>query len=482
MAEFTPQAREDIQGLILSGFGHLDHNLYLFLQIQEPKTAKVWLQNLIPEITTSKIWPKTPDGKTQKPDITLSIAFTYAGLKVLNLPQDTLDTFSREFIEGMTASYRSQLLGDTEESSPQYWDLGGSQNPEIHLLIILYGMTPELLLSKRKDLLQTFSGVAIVAEESGYRPPSEKEHFGFHDSISQPRIEGNSPKINPEDVNQVVKAGEFILGYPNQYNMLPSTPVVPIEADVQNLLPLFPANELPNFKDFGFNGTYLVYRKLAQQVAAFWQYIAQQSESHPEIMKILASKCVGRWPSGTPLVLSPDQDNPQMTNKNLFTYLPEDRKGFACPVGAHIRRTNPRDSFLEVPPEQSLNTSNRHRLLRRGALYGEPLYSFDDIENDRIPVELQDDGKPRGLQFFCLNGDIGRQFEFVQQTWSNNPKFNGLYDNKDPIIGDNQGSSHMEIPQQPIRKRLLELPRFVTVKGGGYFFVPSISAIKFLVS
>jgi Dyp-type peroxidase family len=324
--------------------------------------------------------------------------------------------------------------------------------------------------------------VAIVAEEIGYRSPTDKEHFGFNDGVSQPRIEGNTPKIHPEDVNQTVKAGEFILGYPNQYNILPSTPVVPKAADPQNLLPSFPGNELPNFKDFGFNGTYLVYRKLAQHVAVFWQFMAQQGDSSPEIMKTIASKCVGRWPSGTPLVLSPEQDNPQLPDKNLFTYLPEDEKGMSCPVGAHIRRTNPRDSFLEVPPEQSLNTSNRHRILRRGALFGQPLYPLDDIENDRIPVDIQEDGQPRGLQFFCLNGDIGRQFEFVQQTWSNNPKFNGLYDNRDPIIGNNQGTSHMEIPQKPFRQRLLELPRFVTVKGGGYFFVPSLTAIKFIVS
>ena len=99
-----------------------------------------------------------------------------------------------------------------------------------------------------------------------------------------------------------------------------------------------------------------------------------------------------------------------------------------------------------------------------------------------LPLEVKDDGESRGLHFFCLNSDIGRQFEFVQETWSNNPRFNGLYDNKDPIIGDNDGSSHMALPGRAIRRRLMNLPRFVTMRGGAYFFVPSLRSLQFLAN
>jgi Dyp-type peroxidase family len=277
-----------------------------------------------------------------------------------------------------------------------------------------------------------------------------------------------------------------LLGYPNGYGFLPVSPVIPESDDPAAVLPPFPGNELPGLKDFGHNGSFLVYRKLAQDVAGFWSYILEQSRNadgipDPEVMKLIASKMVGRWPSGAPLTLTPERDDPAMVDKNNFTYLAEDAEGLRCPLGAHIRRTHPRDSLQEAAGSLSVQTSSRHRILRRGSLYGEPLYRLEDIEAGVLPLEIKDDGKPRGLHFFCLNSDISRQFEFVQQTWSNNPRFNGLYDNKDPIIGDNDGNGHMAIPGCPVRQRLPNLPRFVRMKGGAYFFLPSLKSLRFLV-
>ncbi|NEQ82068.1 MAG: peroxidase [Moorea sp. SIO2I5] len=486
MSELTPEAREDIQGIILSGYGHLRYALFLFVQIKNPKQAQAWLKTILPEITTGKLWPKRPDGTTEKPESTLNIAFTHKGLQALNLPQHTLETFSRELIEGIATSKRSRILGDTAESAPDQWDVGGANNEEINMLLILYGLDPESLAQRRNQLLQDQDdSLVVVAEEPGFRAPSNKEHFGFNDSISQPIIEGNRNNQNPNQ--DVVKTGEFILGYPNQYDFLPATPSVPVDQDSDNILPSFPGTELSELKDFGRHGTYLVYRKLAQDVAGFWQYIAQQGHDgegcpHAPTMNLLAAKLVGRWPSGTPLVLAPDQDNPEIHDKNQFKYLPEDKEGYRCPIGAHIRRSNPRDSFLDATPEDSFKLSNRHRIIRRGAIYGEPLFPIGDIENGQLPVDIQDDGKPRGLHFFSINANIRRQFEFLQETWCNNPRFNSLYDNKDPIIGDNDGSGHMTIQRSLIRKRINNLPRFVTVKGGGYFFMPSITAMQFMVN
>jgi Dyp-type peroxidase family len=232
-------------------------------------------------------------------------------------------------------------------------------------------------------------------------------------------------------------------------------------------------------KDFGRNGSYLVFRKLEQDVVGFRQYFRDQFDS-PAMQQLMAAKVVGRWPSGAPLTLAPDQDplwdqdptNDWLGDSNRFTYHPDDPEGFRCPFSAHIRRTNPRDSLGSDPAESTIS-SRRRRLLRRGAIYG-----------DRLPDGIfERDHQPRGLLFFCINANIRRQFEFVQQTWVNNPTFNGLYNERDPLMGNNPDGSDraMTIPQSPLCKTL-GLPNFVTLKGGAYFFLPSLSALNFLAA
>ena len=196
---------------------------------------------------------------------------------------------------------------------------------------------------------------------------------------------------------------------------------------------------------------------------------------------------VGRWPSGTALVQSPDQDDPTVTNRDDFTYHETDQEGLKCPLGAHIRRTNPRDSLTPEPgSEKSVAFGNRHRLLRRGRAYGKPFdISMDPatflkrLDHEVAPVS-------RGLHFICLNANIGRQFEFVQHTWANNPNFNGLYRDPDPIIGPrtSNGRQHDQftIQQEPAREQVNGLPAFVRTRGGGYFFLPSRRALSFLLS
>jgi len=218
----------------------------------------------------------------------------------------------------------------------------------------------------------------------------------------------------------------------------------------------------------------MVVRQLEQDVAAFWSTMAEHSKSasgdvDPAQALWLASKCVGRWPSGAPLVRSPDEDDPTWSNDNGFDYR-DDSQGFKCPIGAHIRKANPRDS-LEPNPDQSLIATRRRRILRRGRAYGPELAKF-----------AADDGQKRGLVFICLNTNIRRQFEFIQQSWLNNEKFSGLYEDQDPIVGDQaQGSGvTFTIPARPLRRRLVGLERFVQVRGAEYFFLPSRSALGFL--
>jgi len=203
----------------------------------------------------------------------------------------------------------------------------------------------------------------------------------------------------------------------------------------------------------------------------------------------LAARCVGRWPSGAPLALTPDTDSPRLGDRDAFLYK-DDPDGFACPLGAHVRRVNPRDVIKPYATAQSLSMSESHRLLRRGRAFGTALFDpavLTDPANLaglKALLELADDGNARGVHFFCVNASIASQFEFVQQTWCNNPRFGGLNDNKDPISGDNartgQSPSHMTIPQQPFRVRTAALPRFVKVRAGAYLFMPSLTALRFL--
>jgi len=170
-------------------------------------------------------------------------------------------------------------------------------------------------------------------------------------------------------------------------------------------------------------------------------------------------------------VLSPDGDNPELARADDFAYRETDERGFKCPIGSHIRRSNPRDS-LGPTAAKAKATANRHRILRRGRSYG-----------DRPKDRLVDDGIDRGLHFLCLNSDIERQFEFVQQTWCNNPVFGGLNGEVDPLVGNlTRGDEIFTVPADPLRTRVHNLERFVTVKGGAYFFLPSISALRYLAA
>jgi len=185
----------------------------------------------------------------------------------------------------------------------------------------------------------------------------------------------------------------------------------------------------------------------------------------------LAAKCFGRWPSGAPLVLAPDRDAPGLgaddRRNNDFTFAATDPDGLACPIGSHVRRANPRDT-LHDDPSRSLRVVNRHRIIRRGRPYEE---------------SAGNGGSPRrGLVFIAINVDLQRQFEFIQQTWINSPKFTSLYEDKDPIAGDNDGRGIFSIQQRPARRRIAGLPRFVTVRGGAYFFLPGVRALRALAA
>jgi Dyp-type peroxidase family len=460
--ELNREELADIQGLVTSGYGNLKCSRFLFLQVQQTERVRAWLAQLWPQITTSSYRPRG----TPRPDSALNIALTCKGLHALGLPQEAVEMFPREFQEGMASGERPRVLGDTEDSDPAKWDIGAPQKGDIHLLLLLYAHNNEALNHLYRRLEPDFEtgGLKILYMQDTGRI-SDTEPFGFRDGISQPVIAGSPGKSEPAEIP--INAGEFVLGYRNGYDTIPPSPTLPATLDADNILPTLPdAGQIR--KDFGRNGTYLIFRKLAQDVTGFWKYVEAQAAllgmppDKTSAMRV-AAKIVGRWPSGAPLVLTPERDDPSLGKTN-------DPDGYACPVGAHIRRANPRDS-LESNPERSRLLSNRHRLVRRGRHY----------EDHRSPGETwEPSGVEHGLCFIALNADIQRQFEFVQQTWLLSPKFGGLYDEKDALIGDNDGSGHLSLPAHPVRQRLCSVPRFVRVRGGGYFFLPGIRALRFL--
>jgi Dyp-type peroxidase family len=479
---------DDIQGIIATGYSHLPAACFGLLAVEDPAAARQWLTQMAGEITTA----------TKKDSrLALNLSFTYSGLRKLGLDDKALEGFQVEYQEGMTAGHRQRVLGDTGLSEPTNWKWGGP-GKEVDVMLMVYAPDTEMLESRYERLREDVArnGFRLVDTLPTQILGQQKEHFGFHDGISQPFIPGlgKSKKGSPENT---VAPGEFILGYLNEYGKCPDSPIVRPEQDPANLL----ASSLPGAQphDFGRNGSYLVFRQLSQDVPGFWKFMDQntcgaaQASNYPEMVK-LATKMVGRWPSGTPLVEAPEADNPKLSDHDNFGYQVVDARGHRCPLVSHVRRTNPRDALDIENPKESVAVSNRHRLLRRARSYGKPLVASLEPEAMLNVIKLQGElpgearpGEERGLHFMCFNANISRQFEFVQHTWVNNPKFAGQYSDPDPLIGD-QSSKYPDlkgtftIQQFPVRRRITQVPRFVEVVGGAYFFTPGIRAIRYLGS
>lgn len=413
---------------------------YILLRVDDAAAGRAVIGRLA-DVVASAANATSPAG-----DAWVSVSLTYHGLKALGLSQSSLDSFAWEFRQGMAA--RAKALGDVGESSPEHWEwpLGTS---DVHLVITAIAPDTEKLdavLARARKAYREVPGVSAIWRQDCHALPTEKEPFGYHDGISHPTIEGSGiPGSNPHETP--FKAGEFVLGYPDETGALPP---------------------MPQPEVLGRNGTYVVFRKLHQRVAAFRQYLKEQAKS-PEDEERLAAKMMGRWRSGTPLALRPDHDDPTLgddcARRNAFTYA-DDPTGYKTPLGSHIRRANPRDASVA-------GVVRLHRMIRRGTVYGPELPGG----------VLEDDGVDRGLMFAFIGTHLDRQFEFVQSEWLNGGEFLGLSDEmKDPIAGDNQGGGTHTIPTRPIAKRLKGIPQFVVTRGGEYGFMPSLSALRWIAA
>ena len=511
---------DEVQGNVLYAYGDVfAHAKYLLFEITNRTDAKRFLRDCVEKVTFGKRpWTVTPrhdpNGQADAADVPsdvrrvphLNLAFTFSGLRKLGVPDDFLYAFPKEFRDG--ARKRSADNGDRGESGVSHW-LEGIGSGDV-LLTVHATDLPDLDRFVG-DLLRTARGLkklhelsaarlkprpgrdaAVIATETTDTEPRrgrpicntqfDREHFGFADGCSQPAIDGihDDPtghgvyapgalrwwrplqwlELLFEDLGirsadrrwRGIRAGEFILGYENEDGVLPEAPPAPL----------------------GPNGTFMVYRPMQQHVDVFDSYVDDEARRLDRDRELLRAKIVGRWSDGTPLTLGPERPDVTVATDrrraNDFLYQQQgedywgDRDGHACPLGAHIRRSNPRDG-LPGGGERTM----RHRIIRRGMPYG-------DREGDA----------EKGLVFVCFSASIRDGFEFIQREWLNSGNSFGLGRERDLLLqqgepkeltgmvlqGPNGSTTVLSPPPRPL----------VTVRGCEYLFVPSRQACSWLTS
>ena len=432
---------DDIQYILLNRVPALTGR-YEFLTFKNAENGRKWLASILDKVYSAKQVVDQIDSDNRW----VTVAFTWNGLRALGLDEESLASFPEEFKQGMVA--RAEILGDTGKNHPDNWR-GRLASPDLHAIVILFARNKEDRIkcqSEHQKLLQQYTGVEVLsALDLEATPPFEyaHDHFGYRDRLSQPVIEGTGELPTPGS-GAPLKAGEFILGYPDEEGP--------------------PAN-MPQPEILSKNGSYMAYRRLEEHVGAFREFLQEHGKT-PDEQELIAAKLMGRWRSGAPLVLAKVKDDPELgkdlNRNNDFAYKQMDPHGYAVPLGAHIRRMNPRDTAVNM---------NRRRMIRRGATYG-----------PYLPEDVQDDGMERGIAAFVICASLVRQFEFAQNVWINDKNFHELGNERDPIIGNHDGTLEYKIPNRPIRKKITGLPSFCTVRGGAYFFLPGLKALRYLAS
>ena len=432
---------DDIQYILLTRAPAITGR-YEFLSFRNPGAGRAWLSAILETMHSVQ----QARASIEKDNRWVSVAFTWNGLRALGVDESSLASFPEEFKQGMVA--RAEILGDTGANHPDNW-IGGLASSDLHAIVILFARDAQerqRCEAEHQRLVAQCEGVEVLSSlDLEATPPFEyaHDHFGYRDRMSQPVIEGAGEEPTP-GTGAPLKAGEFILGYPDEDGP--------------------PAN-LPQPEILSRNGSYMAYRRLQEHVGKFREFLRQQGRT-PEEQELIAAKLMGRWRSGAPLVLSPEKDDPALgadpQRNNDFNYKQMDPHGYAVPLGSHIRRMNPRDTAANM---------NRRRMIRRGGTYGPPL-----------PEEAPEDGIERGIAAFIICASLIRQFEFAQNVWVNDRNFHELGNERDPVCGNQDGTLEYKIPKRPIRKKITGLPAFTNVRGGAYFFLPGLKALRHLAS
>lgn len=432
---------DDIQHILLTRTPAITGR-YEFLTFDTPAGGRAWLSALLDKVQSAADVLASMDAS----DRWVTVAFTWTGLRALGVPEESLTTFPDEFREGMAA--RASILGDTGGSAPEHWS-GGLAGTDLHAIAILFARTDDQCrrsIEEHDRLLAHTEGVRSLSHlDLNATPPFDHahDHFGFRDRLSQPVMKYSGEEPTPGS-GDALEPGEFILGYPDEAG---------------------PVANLPQPEVLSRNGSFMAYRRLQEHVATFREYLREHSDG-PDGEALLAAKFMGRWRSGAPLVLAPERDDPDLgadpLRNNDFNYKQMDPFGYACPLGSHARRLNPRDTGHYM---------NRRRMIRRGATYGPAL-----------PDGTPDDGVERGIAAFIICADLVRQFEFAQNVWINDETFHELGNEHDPICGTQDGTMDFTVPKRPIRKVHKGIPAFTTVRGGAYFFLPGLAAMRYLAA
>ncbi|WGD53152.1 Dyp-type peroxidase [Bradyrhizobium sp. CB1650] len=441
-ASMRPSALEtsDIQATVLRPRPTPYCGEYVILRINDAEQGRRMLRRILPHVAPADEWwmPSLPGW--------LGIAFTFEGLKALGVPQSSLDSFPIEFREGMAA--RADTLNDFGANAPANWEYPFG-TPNAHVALAIYAKSNEDLkkvLELARKSHHDLKGISVEYRMQFGELPEGRNPFGFRDGLHNPHVEGSGPARAGTDAS--IKAGEFIIGYADERGEIAD---VPIPGELRR------------------NGTFVAIRKFHMDVAGFRRYLRAQASS-PEEEELIAAKMVGRWRSGAPLVLAPDRDDPTLgadgNRNNDFGYA-DDMKGLKCPFSAHIRRVNPRDALKD-----DVVAVNLHHFLRRGTNYGQALPEG----------VLEDDGAERGGVFLLIGAHLHRQFEFIQSQWVTDGNFISHGTEQDPLIGNNDGDGVFTIPKTPVRRRLHGLPRFVSVRGGEYCFMPGLGALRWIAN
>ncbi len=413
---------------------------YEFLSFRDAAAGRAWLQGIldgVPSVEHAR--------RSMKEDQSwISLAFTWNGLRTLGLDEASLASFPEEFRQGMAS--RADILGDEGAHHPQHW-VGGLGTGKVHAIAVLFARDSkerERCVGEHRALVERCAGVEVLSFlDLDATPPYDyaHDHFGYRDRLSQPVVEGTGDEPTPGS-GAPLKAGEFILGYADENGAVGTE---------------------PQPSELARNGTYIAYRRLEEHVGKFREFLREHGKT-PEGEELLAAKLMGRWRSGAPLVHCPDKDDPAMgadpQRNNDFNYDKEDPLGYAVPLGSHVRRMNPRDTAANM---------NRRRMIRRGGTYGPAL-----------PEGAPDDGVERGIAAFVICASLVRQFEFAQNVWANDRNFHELANERDPFVGSHDGTFDFKIPKRPVRRKIAGLPAFTTCRGGEYFFLPGLQALRYL--
>jgi deferrochelatase/peroxidase EfeB len=475
---------EDIQGIVIRGY-RMPMVRHFLLQVKTPAAARALLGRLVsgdekhaPQITTAQEWhvgfgPGPEDDPAglprHKPDYCLNIGITWAGMLALevrdHVPNLSFKSFAA-FVAG--AAQRAHLVGDTGIGGPENW-IGGFGTGNDHVVVTLHALNFEAMRNYGLRLSRLFAeanafeelwhgdGMALLEMQDGKPVPVPKVHFGYVDGITLPPNIRGAPERSLPDHQEPIEPWLFVLLDEAENYYVPEPP------------------------QLGRNGSFGVFKMMWQDVVGFENFL--QSNKDKIDPELLAAKICGRWRNGVPLALSPDTDSPAGGIKpeelNDFEYVNKDGsgdpRGLLCPVGAHIRRVNPRGQPVTGQGRPG-GSNNSHRVFRRGLPYG-PTY---------IPGQ-PDDGIERGLLGYFINASIENQYEFVLKQWVNDAEFVGAVrlnpKSKDVIVGTNDSAeSIFEIPQPggapPLK--ITGFSSFVTTQAVAYCFLPSVTALRFI--